>query len=95
MRHVREILRLSLGARLSTRAVAEHVRTGATTVRDTLRRFDQSGLSWPLPPEIDDADQEERLYGVPVVIPNPFEADSLGFPRADFSDSPSRADGGL
>lgn len=69
MRHVREILRLSLDARLSTRAVAEHVRTGATTVRDTLRRFDQSGLSWPLPPEIGDADLEERLYGVPGVKP--------------------------
>jgi transposase len=69
MRHVREILRLSLDGRLSTRGVAEHVRTGATTVRDTLRRFDQSGLSWPLPPEIGDADLEERLYGVPGVKP--------------------------
>ncbi len=65
MRHVREILRLSLDARLSTRTVAEHVRTGATTVRDTLGRFDRSGLAWPLPPEIGDADLEERLYGIP------------------------------
>jgi len=69
MRHVREILRLSLDARLSTRTVAEHVRTGATTVRDTLRRFDWSGLAWPLPPEIGDADLEERLYGIPGVKP--------------------------
>jgi transposase len=69
MRHVREILRLSLDARLSTRAMSQHVRTGATTVRDTLRRFTRSGLSWPLPPEIGDADLEERLYGVPGAKP--------------------------
>jgi|AutmiccommunBRH5_1029478.scaffolds.fasta_scaffold03409_9 hypothetical protein len=42
--------------------------------------------------------REDALPQIPALdklIPNPFEADSLGFPRADFSDSPSRADGGL
>lgn len=39
MRHVREILRLSLDAGLSTRVVGERVGVGPTTVRDTLRRF--------------------------------------------------------
>ncbi|EIZ77265.1 transposase [Novosphingobium sp. Rr 2-17] len=69
MRHVREILRLSLDARLSTRAVAEHVRSGATTVRDTLRRFARSDLPWPLPPDVSDADLEELLYGIRGVKP--------------------------
>jgi len=32
---------------------------------------------------------------VDAVILNPIEADSWGFPRAGFSDSPSRAEGGL
>ncbi|WP_287003549.1 IS21 family transposase [Sphingobium sp.] len=64
MRQVREILRLSLDARLSTRSAAELVGTSATTVRDTVKRFRQSGLSWPLPAEISDTDLEERLYGV-------------------------------
>ncbi|HUD93487.1 hypothetical protein [Sphingobium sp.] len=44
MRHVREILRLSLDGRLSTRGVAEHVRTGATTVRDTLKPLDSGDM---------------------------------------------------
>ncbi|MEX6726036.1 helix-turn-helix domain-containing protein, partial [Parapedomonas caeni] len=44
MRHVREILRLSLDCGLSTRVVGERVGVGSTTVRDTLRRFSRSGL---------------------------------------------------
>ena len=39
MRHVREILRLSLDCRLATRVVGERVGVGLTTARDTLRRF--------------------------------------------------------
>lgn len=69
MRQVREILRLSLDARLSTRSAAELVGTSATTVRDTVKRFGQSGLSWPLPAEISDTDLEERLYGVCGIKP--------------------------
>jgi len=44
MRHVREILRLSLDCRLATRVVGERVGVGLTTARDTLRRF--SGFFW-------------------------------------------------
>lgn len=39
MRQVREILRLSLHAKLSMRSAAGLVGTSATTVRDTLKRF--------------------------------------------------------
>ena len=69
MRHVREILHLSLDCGLSTRVVGERAGVGPTTVRDTLRRFNRSGLSWPVPPEMTDADLEGRLYGVPGVKP--------------------------
>ena len=69
MRQVREILRLSREAGLSTRAVGERVGVGSTTVRDTLRRFAQSKLDWPLPAEIGDAELEARLYTVPGVKP--------------------------
>jgi transposase len=44
VRHVREILRLSLDGGLSTRVIGERVGIGPTTVRDTLRRFGWSGL---------------------------------------------------
>lgn len=67
MRHVREILRLSLDAGLSTRVVGERVGVGPTTVRDTLKRFGRSGLSWPVPAQMTDANLAARLYGVPGV----------------------------
>jgi len=44
MRQVREIVRLSLEAGLSTRVVGEHVGIGPTTVRDTLKRL-RAGLA--------------------------------------------------
>lgn len=69
MRHVREILRLSLDAGLSTRVVGERIGVGSTTVRETLRRFTRAGLAWPVPPEVSDADLESRLYGVAGVKP--------------------------
>ena len=69
MRHVREILRLSLDCGLSTRVAGERVGVGSTTVRDTLRRFSRSGLTWPVQPEMTDSDLESRLYGVPGVKP--------------------------
>ena len=52
---VREIARLSGVAR--------------STVRDMLARFERSGLSWPVPAEIGDADLEARLYGPAGVKP--------------------------
>ncbi len=69
MRHVREILRLSLDAGLSTRVVGERIGVGSTTVRDTLKRFARAGLSWPAPAVMSDAELERRLYGVPGVKP--------------------------
>ena len=78
MRHVREILRLSLDAGLSTRVVGERIGVGPTTVRDTLKRFARSGLSWPTPATMSDAELEASLYSVPGVKPGrrkPSEAD--------------------
>ncbi|WFU45269.1 helix-turn-helix domain-containing protein [Bradyrhizobium sp. CB82] len=48
MRQVREIVRLSLEAGLSTRVVGERVGVGPTTVRDTLKQFARAGLAWPV-----------------------------------------------
>ncbi|MEZ2143430.1 helix-turn-helix domain-containing protein [Bradyrhizobium sp. DN5] len=68
MRQVREIVRLSLEAGLSTRVVGERVGIGPTTVRDTLKRFGRAGLG-PVPEAISDAELEQLLYGVPGVKP--------------------------
>jgi hypothetical protein len=69
MRHMREILRLSLEAGLSTRAIGERAGVGATTVRDMLKRFARSGLNWPVPAEMSDADLEACVYGLTGVRP--------------------------
>ena len=64
MRRVREMLRLSRDAGLGLRAVAAWADVAPSTVGEMLRRFEASGLVWPLPLELTDAELEERLYGV-------------------------------
>jgi transposase len=63
MRRVREMLRLSREAGLAQREVARRTGVADSTLRAMLRRFDRSGLAWPLPPDLTDADLEHRLYG--------------------------------
>ena len=63
MRRVREILRLHRDAGLSTREVAQRVGVAPSTMREMVRRFERSGLGWPLPPELTDAVLEAQLYG--------------------------------
>lgn len=66
MRKVREVLRLSWGGKLSTRAVALSCAIGRTTVREYLQRAERAGLSWPLPEELSDSELEARLFPPPV-----------------------------
>lgn len=63
MRRVREILRLVRDAGVPVRAVARQLGVAPSTVRETLRRFEASGVEWPLPVELTDGALEARLYG--------------------------------
>ena len=63
MRHVREMLRLIREAGLTVSDAARRTGVSRSTVREMLRRFDEAGLAWPLPPEQTDAALEVRLYG--------------------------------
>lgn len=63
MRRVREILRLIRDAEVPARAVARQLGVAASTVRETVRRFEASGMEWPLPAALSDAVLESRLYG--------------------------------
>jgi DNA-binding Lrp family transcriptional regulator len=49
MRRVSEILRLVKDAKIAVRDVSRRLSVAASTVRETLRRFDASGIEWPLP----------------------------------------------
>ena len=62
MRKVREVLRLTLGERLSRRQVAAALGMPPTTVTDYAARARAAGLSWPLPEGLDDGALEARLF---------------------------------
>jgi transposase len=63
MRRVREMLRLNRDAGLGVRDVARRTGVTPSTLREMLGRFERSGLGWPLPLDLSDADLETRLYG--------------------------------
>ena len=62
MRKIREVFRLKFDCDLSNRQIAKSCAIARSTVADYLFRLQQAGLSWPLPPDIDDNQLEQRLY---------------------------------
>ena len=63
MRRVREMLRLRLDAGLGGREIARRMGIAPSTFREMTRRFEESGLAWPLPLDLTDSELEDRLYG--------------------------------
>jgi len=61
MRQVSEVLRLAAGG-LSLREISRSLNIGHTTAREYLERARGASLSWPLPPEVNEAELEVRLY---------------------------------
>lgn len=64
MRKVREVLRMHLEGAIAMREVARLTGLARSTVRDMVVRFQRTGLAWPVPSEMTEADLEERLYGL-------------------------------
>ncbi len=62
MRKIKEVLRLHYEKELSAREIARSLGIGRSTIQDYLRRTEQAGLNWPLPPELDEASLEHRLF---------------------------------
>lgn len=58
MRRVREMLRLSRDAGLGIREVARRTGVAPSTLREMFRRFERSGLAWPLALDLTDRDLE-------------------------------------
>lgn len=65
MRKIREMLRLKFDFHLSHRQIATSCATAHRTVGDYLRRFESSGLSWPLSDDVDDQALEQALFVQP------------------------------
>ena len=71
MRHIREVLRLHYSVGMAQRAVARSLGLAQGTVSKYLNRTRRAGLTWPLPPELDDDDRlENRLYPPPSDRPS-------------------------
>jgi transposase len=65
MRKIKEVLRLHCEAGLSERQISKISVLGKGTVRRFLKRAEAAGLSWPLPPSLDDAALEKKLFPPP------------------------------
>src|SRR5512141_818834 len=61
MRKLREIVRLKLQAKQSNRAIARACGLSPSTVGEYAGRIAVAGLTWPLPPELEDDAALERL----------------------------------
>jgi transposase len=71
MRHIREVLRLHHCVGMSQRSVARSLGLAQGTVSKYLNRTRRAGLTWPLPPELeDDVRLENRLYPPPSTLPS-------------------------
>jgi len=62
MRKIREVLRLTHELGLSVRQVREATGVGKTAVCEYVARAKVIGITWPIPPEISDAELEQRLF---------------------------------
>ncbi len=61
MRKIRDILRLRFAADLSIRQIKTSTKTSVGAIQKLLVKADEEGLTWPLPPELDDS-QLARLF---------------------------------
>jgi transposase len=65
MRQIREILRLKHEGGLRHRAIAQALGVGVGTVSEYVGRATRAGLTWPLPPDLDEAALEAKLFRLP------------------------------
>ena len=63
MRKIRDVLRLRFAAGLSIRQIKASTKVSVGAIQKLLAKAEEEGLSWPLPPELDD----ESRPGLPVL----------------------------
>jgi transposase len=66
VRQIKEILRLHYESHLGERQIAALCQVGKGTVQRFLQRAAATGLSWPLPEELDDTQMEQLLFPPPA-----------------------------
>src|ERR1700722_7835159 len=80
MRQVREVLRLKYVCGQSGHRIAAAVGISRYTVAEYLRRAAVVGITWPVPPELDDTALERKLF-----TPPGFVATEAARPQPDWS----------
>ena len=71
MRKTSEVLRLHYELKLGQRQIARSIQISQSTVHDYLARFVASGLSWPLPVEVGEAELEGALFPPEAAVDPP------------------------
>jgi len=79
MRKIKEVLRLSKEIGLSERQIGKSCDISRSTVKEYLHRAQRTGLSWPLPPDLDDAQLENLLFP----LSQPIAPENRGMPPMD------------
>jgi len=79
MRKIRDVLRLHLGEQRPFREIARSLGLSRDAARDYVIRAQAAGLSWPLPPDVNDFDLEARLF------PKPHRKDGSQKPEPDWA----------
>ena len=62
MRTIKEVLRLKWEKEFSGNQIAQSCNIARSTIRGYLERAQTAGLSWPLPPDLDDGSLEALLF---------------------------------
>ena len=62
MRKIKEVLRLHIEHQQSARQIAKSCDIARSTVKEYLHRAEQAKVTWPLPPEMDEATLENQLF---------------------------------
>lgn len=68
MRKIKEILRLKFDCELSNRAIGRSCSISHSTVAEYVSRFEEAGLSWPLPAEMDELSLERKLFPLDSIV---------------------------
>ena len=71
MRKIRDVLRLTHELKLSVREVTAATGVGKSAVAEFVRRARVIGITWPVPPDVDDAELERRLFVPPAFRDGP------------------------
>ena len=90
MRKIRDVLRLRLEAGLSIRQIKASTKVSVGAIQKLLSQAELLGLSWPLAPDLDDAQLAQMLYLASFHTPWVASTHSAEFAARDQQNGKSR-----